>query len=306
MYLITGATGNTGSVVAKGLLEQGKKVRVIARTQAKLEQLRALGAETLIGDITSQDTARKAFAQVEVAYLMIPPAMTNPDFCGYQKKLVDVYGSALEANGSVKHVVVLSSFGADKDAKTGPILGLHFLEERLKQIKALNSLSLRAGYFMENTLGQAGVIHQMGAVVGPLKPDLKIPLIASVDIGNAALNALQQLNFTGHQTNELLGQRDLTYREITGIIGAAIGKPDLQYQVISSEQFAGIIEQMGWARNVAALMAEMVDAQNAGHVRALEPRSASNTTATSFEQFVSETFVPAYEAFSKGPLTASA
>jgi len=53
-------------------------------------------------------------------------------------------------------------------------------------------------------------------------------------------------------------------------------------------------------------MTEMVDAQNAGHVRALEPRSASNTTATSFEQFVSETFVPAYEAFSKGPLTASA
>jgi len=39
MYLINGATGNTGSVVAKGLLEQGKKVRVIARTQAKLEQL---------------------------------------------------------------------------------------------------------------------------------------------------------------------------------------------------------------------------------------------------------------------------
>ena len=141
MYLITGATGNTGSVVAKGLLEQGKKVRVVARTQAKLEQLGALGAETLIGDITSQDTARKAFAQIEAAYLMIPPAMTVPDFRGYQKKLVDVYGSALEANGSVKHVVVLSSFGADKDAKTGPILGLHFLEERLKQIKALNSLS---------------------------------------------------------------------------------------------------------------------------------------------------------------------
>ena len=146
----------------------------------------------------------------------------------------------------------------------------------------------------------------MGAVVGPLKPDLKIPLIASFDIGKAALNALQQLNFTGHQARELQGQRDLTYLEITGIIGAAIGKPDVQYKVISSEQFAGMIEQMGWSRNVAALMAEMVDAQNAGHVRALEPRSASNTTAASFEQFVSKTFVPAYEAFSKGGVTASA
>ena len=299
MYLITGATGNTGSVVAKGLLQQGRKVRVVARRQEKLKELASLGAETLIGDITSQDTANKAFAGIEAAYVMIPPAMTDPDFRGYQKKLSDVYGSVLEANSSVKHVVVLSSFGADKDAKTGPILGLHFLEERLKQIKPLNSLSLRAGYFMENTLGQAGAIHQMGAVVGPLKPDLKIPLIASIDIGNAALDALLQLNFTGHQTRDLQGQRDLTYLEITAIIGAAIGKPNLPYQVITSEQFAGIMEQMGSAQNVAALMAEMVDAQNVGHVRSLEPRSASNTTRTPFEQFVDETFVPAYKASSK-------
>jgi uncharacterized protein YbjT (DUF2867 family) len=300
MYLITGATGNTGSEVAKGLLKQGKKVRVVARRQEKLKELASLGAETLIGDITSQDTTKKAFAGIEAAYILIPPAMTDPDFRGYQKKLTEVYGSALEANSSVKHVVALSSFGADKDARTGPILGLHFLEERLKQIKPLNSLSLRAGYFMENTLGQAGAIHQMGAVVGPLKPDLKIPLIATIDIGNAALNALLQLSFTGHQTQDLQGQRDLTYLEITAIIGAAIGKPDLQYQVISSEQFAGLMEQMGWAQNVAALMAEMVDAQNVGHVRFLEPRSASNTTPTPFEQFVAETFVPAYKAFSKG------
>lgn len=254
MYLITGATGNTGSVVAKGLLKQGKKVRVVARSQEKLKELASLGAEILIGDITSQSTASKVFTGVEAAYVMIPPAMTDPDFRGYQQRLTDVYGSALEANSSVKHVVVLSSFGADKDAKTGPILGLHFLEERLKEIKPLNSLALRAGYFMENTLGQAAVIHQMGVVVGPLKPDLKIPLIASIDVGNAALNALLQLNFTGHQTHDLQGQRDLTYFETTAIIGAAIGKPDLQYHLISSEQFAGFIEQMGWAKNVAVLI----------------------------------------------------
>jgi uncharacterized protein YbjT (DUF2867 family) len=300
MYLIVGATGNTGSVVAKGLLKQGKTVRVVARRPEKLKELASLGAETLIGDITSQDTANKAFSGIKAAYIMIPPVMTDPDLLGYQKKLTEVYGSALEANASLEHVVVLSSCGADKDAKTGPILGLHFLEQRLKQIKPLNSLALRAGYFMENTLGQAAAIHQMGAVFGPLQPDLKIPLIASVDIGNAALNALLQLNFTGHQTHELQGQRDLTYLEITSIIGAAIGKPDLQYQVISSEQFAGFMEQMGYAQNVASLMAEMVNAQNAGHVRSLEPRSAGNTTPTPFEQFVAETFVPAYKASSKG------
>jgi uncharacterized protein YbjT (DUF2867 family) len=296
MYLITGATGHTGSIIAKGLLKQGHKVRLVARSREKLSELASLGAEILIGDIASKDTAGKAFVGIDAAYLMIPPAMTDPDYRGYQRKLTEIYGSALQANSSVRHVVVLSSFGADKDAKTGPILGLHFLEERLKQITSLNSLSLRAGYFMENTLGQVGAIHRTGATVGPLKPDLKIPLIATVDVGNAALNALLRLDFKGHQNHELQGQRDLTYLEITAIIGAAIGKPDLQYQLISSEQFASVVEQMGWARSAAALMAEMVDAQNAGHVRSLEPRSASNTTPTRFEQFVAETFLPAYNA----------
>jgi uncharacterized protein YbjT (DUF2867 family) len=298
MYLVSGATGHTGSVIANGLLKQGKKVRVVARNAERLNTLASLGAETLVGDVTSKDTAAKAFAGVEAAYLMVPPDMASPDFRAYQQTLADVYGTAIENSNSVKHIVALSSFGADKSNNTGPILGLHFLEERLKQIKTLNALFIRAGYFMENTLGQAGVIQQMGAVVGPLKADLKVPLIATVDIGSFALDALLKLNFTGHQSQELQGQRDLDYTEITSIIGSAIGKADLRYQEISSEQFAGIMQQMGMSKSLASLMAEMVDAQNNGHVRALEPRSARNTTPTSFEQFVAESFVPAYRAAS--------
>lgn len=298
MYLVNGATGHTGSVIAKGLLKQGKKVRVVARNAERLATLASLGAETVVGDLTSKDTAAKAFAGVEVVYVMIPPDMANSDFRAYQQTVTDAYGTAIENSNSVKHVVALSSFGADKADKTGPILGLHVLEERLKQIKTVNALFIRAGYFMENTLGQVGAIRQMGAVVGPLKANLKVPLIATVDIGNFALDALLKLNFTGHQSQELQGQRDLDYTEVTAIIGAAIGKSDLRYQEISSEQFAGLVQQMGMSKSVASLMAEMVDAQNDGHVRALEPRSARNTTPTSFEQFVAESFVPAYRAAS--------
>ena len=80
---------------------------------------------------------------------------------------------------------------------------------------------------MENTLGQAGAIRIMASAVGPLRPDLKLPMIATRDIGAAAADALLQLAFRGKQTQELHGQRDLDYNEVATIIGKAIGKPKL-------------------------------------------------------------------------------
>jgi hypothetical protein len=44
-----------------------------------------------------------------------------------------------------------------------------------------------------------------------------------------------------------------------------------------------------------SLLLEMTAALNSGHMRPLEPRTAQNTTPTTFETFVAETFVPAYQ-----------
>ena len=149
---------------------------------------------------------------------------------------------------------------------------------------------------MENTLPQVGAIEQMGAVAGPLKAELKLPMIATRDIGQYAADALSKLNFRGQGVRELLGQRDISYAEVTAIIGAAIGKADLQYRQMTSEQFAALFMQMGASKSMAEGLSEMTEALNANQIRPLEPRSASNSTPTSFEQFVTETFVPAYRA----------
>jgi len=57
---------------------------------------------------------------------------------------------------------------------------------------------------------------------------------------------------------------------------------------------------MGMAKNFAALILEMANAINRGHVKTVEPRSAKNTTPTAFEQFVREVFVPAYKGQAAG------
>jgi len=195
----------------------------------------------------------------------------------------------------VKHVVVLSSIGADKPEGTGPVVGLRRFEQRLNGIRGLNLLHLRPGYFMENTLAQVWPIQTVGFSAGPLNPDLKIPMIATQDIGAAAADALLKLEFTGQQTRELQGQRDLSYADVAGIIGRAIGKPDLEYRRIPDDQFRQSVTQMGMSLNLANLLLEMCDALNSGNMRALEPRSPRNTTPTSYEEFVAEEFVSQYQ-----------
>ena len=52
MYTVLGASGNTGSIIARKLLEKGEKVRVVGRHESKLQQFAQRGAECVIGDVT--------------------------------------------------------------------------------------------------------------------------------------------------------------------------------------------------------------------------------------------------------------
>jgi uncharacterized protein YbjT (DUF2867 family) len=224
---------------------------------------------------------------------MLPPNPTNSDYRSFQNRVTDAIVAALRSTG-VTHAVTLSSIGADKPDKTGPVEGVHYLEQQLNCIDALNVLHLRAGYFMENTLAQIGIIQKMGMAVGPLRPDLKLPMVATRDIGEAAADVLLSLDFRQKQTRELLGQRDISMNEVAQSIGSAIGKPGLRYIQAPDEQVRPALVQLGMSSNVAGLILEMSAALNLGHMRALEQRSAKNTTPTSYETFVREEFLPRY------------
>lgn len=220
----------------------------------------------------------------------MPPSAVR----AYQERVGDSIAAAL-AKARVPYVVMLSSIGADKPNGTGPVVGLHNLEQKLDRIPGLNSLRLRAAYFMENTLAQAGVIRQTNSAAGPLAPDLRLPMIATRDIAAAATDELLRLDFHGQQTRELLGPREYTMDEVTAIIGKAIGKPDLKYVRMPDEELRPAMVQAGMSPDMVNLLLEMSMALNSGYMRALEPRSARNTTPTFLEIFVAENFISAYQ-----------
>jgi uncharacterized protein YbjT (DUF2867 family) len=302
MFAITGATGNTGGMVTEKLLTQGEKVRAIGRDSGRLARFVQKGAEAFIADITDSAALTKAFDGVRAVYAMVPPNLGAADVRGYQETVSDALASALR-KASVAYVVVLSSFGADKAEKTGPVMGLHSLEQKLNGITGLSAVYLRTGYFMENLLPQAEVIRNFGTMGGPLRADLRVPMIATRDIGAAAAELLEKRGFAGKQARELLGQRDLAYREAASVVGKAIGKPDLAYVQLPPQQLKPALTQMGMSANMADLLLEMAEALNSGHMVALERRSVQNTTPTSIETFVTEKFVPRFQGKAPTPRT---
>lgn len=289
MYVVTGATGNTGSIVADALLAAGNKVRVVGRDAGRLQRFVREGAEAFTANMSDAPQLTKAFSGGRAAYLLLPPVKSRED----QERQSDAIAKAVKESG-LRYAVYLSSYGAHVPEGTGPVTGLHSSEHKLNAISGLNVLHLRAAYFMENNLAAIRMIQGMGIFRHALLPDLKLPMIATRDVGDYAAQRLLHLDFSGKQTRELLGERDLSMTEATAVIARGIGKPDLRYEQFPYDQAQQALTQLGIPPKTAALYIEMYKAINAGVLAAQEPRSPENTTPTSFEQFVQDVFAAAY------------
>jgi uncharacterized protein YbjT (DUF2867 family) len=288
-YVILGASGNTGSIIADFLLSKGKKVRVVGRDAGRLQRFVRKGAEPYTADLSDAAALTKAFSGARAAYLMLPPITSRED----QERESDAFAKAVKQSG-LRCAVHLSSYGAHVPEGTGPVVGLHSSEQKLNAISGLNVLHLRAAYFMENNLAAIGMIRGMGIFGHALLPDLKLPMIATRDVADYSARRLRDLDFSGKQTQELLGERDLSMTEATAVIARGIGKPDLRYEQFPYDQIQQALTQTGFSPKKAAVYIEMFKAINAGVLAPQEPRSPENSTSTSFEKFVQDDFAAAY------------
>src|ERR1700746_152908 len=294
MYVIFGASGNTGSIIADSLVSKGKKVRVVGRDAGRLQRFVCQGAEAFTGDVSDAAALAKAFTGGRAASLLLPPITSRED----QERESDAIAKAVTKSG-LRYAVYLSSYGAHVPEGTGPVTGLHSSEQKLNAIGDLHVLHLRAAYFMENNLAAISMIQEMGIFGHALLPDLMLPMVATRDVGDYAAQRLLDLDFSGKQTCELLGERDLSMAEATALIARGIGKPDLRYEQFSYDQVRQALAQMGFSPKKAAVYIEMFEAINAGLLAAEEQRSPGNTTPTSFEKFVGDVFAPAYNGMAR-------
>lgn len=169
----------------------------------------------------------------------------------------EAIASAIAAAG-VERVVNLSSIGAHLPAGTGPIVTLHQQEQRLNQVRDLQLLHLRPGYFFENHLNGIALIQAYGVYSDMIAADVPVPSVSTQDIAAVAARELVAPSSRARQeVLHLRAEQLYTPAQATAVLGQAIDKPDLKYvQVEPAEAKAGMV-QLGISPAMADLLAEM-------------------------------------------------
>ncbi len=294
MYVVTGATGHTGRAVVEGLLKAGKAVRALGRTPEKLKALANEGADTERGDLKDPDFLADCFAGATAVYALLAPNIKADDLRRDQAEKGEALCTAIE-RARVKNVVFLSSLGAERSGGLGPVNGLHEQEERLRDLSGVNVLSLRAGYFMENVVPQIPGIKARGVIAGPARGSVKLPLIATKDIGAAACAALVKLDFQGFTVRELRGAADVSFDELVKVLGETIDKPELRYVQLQPDDAEKAFLAGGMSKSVARAFVELGRAIDRGIGINASGRTPASTTPTTIFEFA-KAFKALYDA----------
>jgi uncharacterized protein YbjT (DUF2867 family) len=296
MITVMGATGQTGGATAGRLLEAGEHVRALGRSADRLAALRDAGAEPFPVDASDATALTEAFRGANAAYVLLPISPEAPDWHAHMAQLGEAIVTAVRAAG-VPYVVAVSSVGADLPSGTGFLTGLHAQEQRLQTLTDVaHVLAFRPGAYFENAYGWLPVIAEQGVMADSVAPDAPLPMVATGDVGAAAAAALRSRDWTGFAVRELLGPRDLTYAEVAGMIGAAIGRPELGYVQIPEDDLRAALEAEGWSPDATRLQVEMNRVFSDGTVTASATRTAASTTPTRFEDFAAADLAPAFAA----------
>jgi uncharacterized protein YbjT (DUF2867 family) len=291
---VTTPTGNVGSKVTSYLLNmKGLQVSLVARDRGKVELFEDLGALVHEGDLEDGEFVSRATATTDALFWVTPTPGETDNLRDFQNRLGTNAATAVVTN-RIGRVVNLSSIGAHQGHGTGPIDGLHDVEQHLNEAgTTVNTriTHLRPAFFMENYLRLTGPIVEHGIVPLPIAGTREIPMVATDDI---AVEAVRQLAFPvngGGGTRPLHGPRDISFDEAAEIIGDVLGKP-VRHVRTSPDEFREGLTSNGISDDVADRMVDLYEGMENGHVRSEHQRTDASATPTEFSMFCEAVLAP--------------
>ena len=269
MFVVVGATGNTGSVVADTLLSRKQPVRVVVRSADKGMAWKAKGADVAVASLEDVPAMTKALEGATGLYLLVPPNYGAMAWLSEQRQRMDQAAQAVKASG-ILHVVFLSSIGAHIAEGTEPIRAARYGEQALGAVVKYLTV-LRPCYFMENWAPGIGMAKDQGIVPTFIAPTAKVPMISIQDIGRVGAEQLMA-GEKGTQIVELAGPEEYSLDQVATALSQILGNPvTAQHAPLSA--VAPTFKSFGFSDEVAKLFEEMYTSFSTGRIGYEHPAS---------------------------------
>ncbi len=261
--VITGSLGNISGPLTKELVQKGHSVTVVSSKPERQKDIEALGASAAIGTLEDVDFLAATFTGADAVYCMVPPNhFFLADPIAYYRGIGNNYAQAIQQSG-VKRVVHLSSYGAHLDKGTGLILGSHNVEKILNELSGVAITHMRPVYFYYNLYVFTEMIKKTGVIRANYGED-KVVMVSPIDIAAAVADEIVT-PLVGKKVRYVASD-ELTGKEIAGILGEAIGKPDLKWVIITDEQMKSGFEANGLPANIAESLVELFASLRSGQL----------------------------------------
>lgn len=235
LYLITAATGKTGSHAVRLLRERGERVRALVHSvDERAHGLGALGAEIVVGDLLDFAAVATAMAGVTAAYFCYPirPGLSDA---------TAIFAQAA-AEAGVRAVVNMSQISARRDA-TSHAAQHHWLSERALDRAAFATTHLRPTFFADWLLWQWSRDDQGGVLRLPFGDGRHAP-IAATDQARVIATILSNPTPHAQKTYPLHGPVELNHYQIAEKMAGVLGFP-VRYEPVDIATFGQVLPLEG-------------------------------------------------------------
>jgi len=257
--LVTGAGGAIGGIgrnVTTSLLAKGYKVRAMVRKEDdRASDLRRLGAEVVVGDLTGLTSLHRAIEGCSRVYfgMSVSPA--------YLEATVNF--AAVARHHGVEAIVNMSQMTVTEMSITettdSPQHKLHWLAEQVLQWSGLPVVTVRPTAFLESfflTLGAAGV-RENDELALPLG-DSKTSPISAVDVANAVSVILEDPAPRIGKVYNLTGLESTDLEQAARVFSEALGRP-IRYRNVPVAPWSDKLRELGIPAHVVSHLAVMAD-----------------------------------------------
>jgi len=289
MIVVTTPTGLIGSKLLGDLLAAGERVRVIARHPEKLPPAVRAKADIVQGSSDDPLVLERALSGAESIFHVVPPIFSAPNVTAHYLGFTLPVIAAMKQN-RVTRIVTVSGIGRRVDVKAGVVSSAFAKDEALERA-GLDVRALWCPGFMENMLRNLTSLRAEGAFFGASRADVRAPYVATRDIAAVAARLLRDRSWSGPGGVAVLGPEDLSLDDMAAVMSEVLGRP-IRYQQVPAETYKAQLLRHGASEDFAQALLDMHAAKDNG-LDSSEPRTAENTTPTSFRHWCSTVLKPA-------------